>query len=214
MDSTQSDEAVLIPKSKSKGKAAAVDASPPPPPVATKATPLKRRVRWKKCVAIVDFFLRLSACGAAFAAAAAVGNAEQILPFFTQFLQFHAQYNDLPTLTFFVVANASTGGYLVLSLPISIVCIVRPLAVGPRLFLIILDTIMTTLTISAASAATAIMYLAHNGNAEANWIAICQQYTDFCQQITGAVVASFVAAVILIFLVTVSAFALKKTTSH
>ncbi|KAL5575924.1 hypothetical protein UlMin_017623 [Ulmus minor] len=161
MDSTQGDEAVLIPKSKSKGKVAAVDASPPPPPVTTKATALKRIVGWKKCVAIVDFLLRLSGCGAAFAAVAA----------------FHAEYNDLPTLTY------------AYSFTLYVIC---------RL----LSTI------------NPIMYLAHNGNADANWIAICQQFTEFCQQISGAVVASFVTAVILIFLVMVSAFALTKTTSH
>lgn len=72
---------------------------------------------------------------------------------------------------------------------------------------------MTALTIAAAGATTAIMYLAHNGSTDANWLAMCQQYTDFCQQVTGAVVASFVAAVFLILLVAVSAFALKRS-SH
>jgi hypothetical protein len=42
---------------------------------------------------------------------------------------------------FFVIANAIASGYLVLSLPFSIVCIVRPHLVGPRLFLIIVDTV-------------------------------------------------------------------------
>jgi len=36
---------------------------------------------------------------------------------------------------------ALVGGYLVLSLPFSVVAIIRPHAVGPRLFLIILDTV-------------------------------------------------------------------------
>lgn len=42
---------------------------------------------------------------------------------------------------FFVIAMAMIGGYLVLSLPFSIVAIVRPHAVGPRLLLLILDTV-------------------------------------------------------------------------
>ena len=69
---------------------------------------------------------------------------------------------------------------------------------------------MTALTIATAAAATAVMYLAHNGSADANWPAICMQYTNFCQQISGAVVASFVAGVFLMSLVAVSAFALKN----
>ncbi|KAF4371070.1 hypothetical protein G4B88_002999 [Cannabis sativa] len=188
MDSKQSsDEAVLIPKSRSKGKAVVDDASPAPAPapppaaavVSNKKVTIARRVGWKKGIAIFDFVLRLCAAAAAFAASVAAAQAEEILPFFTQFLQFHAEYNDLPTL---------------------------------QLLLLILDTIMTTATIGAAGASSAIMYLAHNGSVDANWLAICQQFTDFCQQITGGVVASFVAAVILIALVAISAVALKKTT--
>ena len=99
MDSKQSnDETVLIPKTKSNKGKAVVDASPAPAAVGTTKATLVRRVGWKKGVAIFDFVLRLSAAAATFAAAAAVGQAEQVLPFFTQFLQFHAQYNDLPTL--------------------------------------------------------------------------------------------------------------------
>lgn len=42
---------------------------------------------------------------------------------------------------FFVITMAIVAGYLVLSLPFSIVAIIRPHATGPRLFLIILDTV-------------------------------------------------------------------------
>ena len=43
---------------------------------------------------------------------------------------------------FFVIAMAIVGGYLVLSLPFSIVSIVRPQAVGPRVLLLVLDTVI------------------------------------------------------------------------
>lgn len=67
-----------------------------------------------------------------------------------------------------------------------------------------------TLATSAAGSSAAIVYLAHNGNSDANWLAICQQFTDFCQRVSGAVVASFIAVVLLIFLVVLSALALRK----
>lgn len=70
---------------------------------------------------------------------------------------------------------------------------------------------MTALTISAAGATTAIVYLAHNGNSNTNWLAICLQFTDFCQQASGGVVASFIASVIFMILVMNSALALKTT---
>ena len=50
-------------------------------------------------------------------------------------------YTHIHICRFFVIANAAVGGYLVLSLPFSIACIVRPQKVGPRLLLIILDTV-------------------------------------------------------------------------
>ena len=100
MDSNQStEEAVLVPKSESKGKAVD-DASRAPAPAiaATKKFTVVRRVGWKKGIAITDFVLRVCAASAAFAAAVAAGQAEQVLPFFPQFLQFHAQYDDLPVI--------------------------------------------------------------------------------------------------------------------
>lgn len=69
---------------------------------------------------------------------------------------------------------------------------------------------MLALSTAAASAAAAIVYLAHNGNSSANWIAICQQFDDFCRRISGAVVAAFVAAVIFIVIVVMSGFALRR----
>lgn len=69
---------------------------------------------------------------------------------------------------------------------------------------------MAALTTAAASAAAAIVYLAHNGNPNTNWLAICQQFSDFCQNVSGAVVASFIAAVIFMFLIVLSALALRR----
>ncbi|KAK4392046.1 Casparian strip membrane protein 1 [Sesamum angolense] len=164
----------------------------------------------KRGVAIFDLILRISAAAAALGATIAMGTAEQTLPFFTQFFQFQASYDDLPTFSFFVIAMAIVTAYLVLSVPFSIVCIVRPVAAAPRLLLILCDTLAVTLATSAGGAAAAIVYLAHNGNSDANWLAICQQFTDFCQRVSGAVVGSFIAVALLIFLVVLSAIALKK----
>ncbi|KAL9373974.1 hypothetical protein Peur_033594 [Populus x canadensis] len=165
---------------------------------------------YKKGLAIFDFVLRLGAVVTALAAAATMGTTDQTLPFFTQFFQFQASYDDLPTFQFFVIAMAIVSGYLVLSLPFSIVAIVRPHATGPRLLLIILDTVALTLNTAAAAAAVAIVDLAQNGNSSANWLGICQQFDDFCQKASGAVVASFIAAGVLLFLIVISALALRK----
>ncbi|CAI8602424.1 unnamed protein product [Vicia faba] len=165
---------------------------------------------WKKGIAIVDFILRLGAVAAALGAAASMGMSDQTLPFFTQFFQFEASYDSFTTFQFFVISMAIVAGYLVLSLPFSIVAIIRPHATGPRLFLIILDTVFLTLATSSAASAASIVYLAHNGNQDTNWLAICNQFGDFCAQTSGAVVSSFVAVVVLLVLIVMSALALGK----
>ncbi|XP_030448946.1 casparian strip membrane protein 1-like [Syzygium oleosum] len=184
----------------SKGKAPLIPAPLPPP----------RPDGWRKGIAIFDFILRICAIVTALATAASMGTSEETLPFFTQFFQFQASYDDIPAFEFFVIAMAIVGGYLVLSLPFSIVTIVRPRAVGPRFLLLILDTAALTLATSAGAAAAAIVYLAHNGNPNTNWLAICQQFGDFCQKVSGAVVGSFIAVVLLMVLVVLSAMALRR----
>ncbi|XP_045809172.1 casparian strip membrane protein 1 [Trifolium pratense] len=165
---------------------------------------------WKKGIAILDFILRLGAVAAALGAAATMGMSDQTLPFFTQFFQFEASYDSFTTFQFFVISMALVAGYLVLSLPFSIVAIIRPHATGPRLFLIILDTVFLTLATSSGASAAAIVYLAHNGNQDTNWLAICNQFGDFCAQTSGAVVSSFVTVVILVVLIVMSALALGR----
>ncbi|XP_068664234.1 casparian strip membrane protein 2-like [Aristolochia californica] len=197
------------PSTESRGKAALATTAVAAPAAAVVAAK-KMRGGWKRGLAIFDFILRLAAIASTLAAATAMGTSGETLPFFTQFFQFQASYNDLPAFTFFVVGNAIASGYLVLSLPFSIVGIVRPTIVGARFLLLIFDTVMVALTTASAAAAAAIVYLAHNGNSSANWIAICQQFNDFCQRISGAVVASFIAAGIFMLLVMMSAMILRK----
>ncbi|XVE79212.1 hypothetical protein DITRI_Ditri14bG0039400 [Diplodiscus trichospermus] len=195
--------AINVPETKAnaKGKAPVV--------VSSKATVQQPKRGSKKVIAISDFLLRLCAIGAAIGAAVTMGTTDQTLPFVTQFFQFQAQYNDIPAFVFFVIATAIITGYLLLSLPFSIICIIRPYATTPRLLLVIFDTAMMGLTIATASASASIVYLAHNGNPSTNWLAICQQFGDYCQSGSGAVVGSFIAGTILMFIIVLSAFALK-----
>lgn len=85
-------------RTRSNGKGKSIDGDHAPQPAAaivvtTKATPLQKG-GMKKGIAILDFILRLGAIGSALGAAVLMGTNEQILPFFTQFLQFHAQWDD------------------------------------------------------------------------------------------------------------------------
>lgn len=97
--STKSNEtAIHITESKSaKAKSAA------PPPVAISATTKAashQQGGWKRGVVIFDFILRLCALIAALTATITMGTTDQTLPFFTQFFQFQASYDDIPTFTY------------------------------------------------------------------------------------------------------------------
>jgi uncharacterized protein (TIGR01569 family) len=70
--------------------------------------------------------------------------------------------------------------------------------------------IIAALLTAAAAAAAAIVDLAHSGNLRANWVPICMQFHGFCQRTSGAVVGSFLAVLVLLFLVILAAFAIRK----
>ena len=101
MDSRKDNEvaAVTVPESKDSAKGKAVSWGAPistDPSVSTKAAPLPRPARWRKGVAIIDFVLRLGITGAAMGSAVLMGHNEEFLPFFTQFLEFHAKWSVFP----------------------------------------------------------------------------------------------------------------------
>ncbi|OVA12195.1 Uncharacterized protein family UPF0497 [Macleaya cordata] len=138
-------------------------------------------------VSIVDFVLRLFALIGTLGSAISMGTTDETLPFFTQFVRFKAEYDDLPSFgfpldvvynfMFFVAANAVA---------------------------------MLDLLTAAASAAPAIVYLAHEGNARANWFAIWQQFNSFCERISGSLIGSFGGIVMFILIILFSSIAISR----
>ncbi|KAG5521230.1 hypothetical protein RHGRI_033700 [Rhododendron griersonianum] len=163
-----------------------------------------------KGISILDLVLRAVAIVATLASAVAMGTTNETLPIFNQFIQVKAQYNDLPTFTFFVIVNSVVCFYLVVSLPMSVFHIVRSGARISRVILIFLDSVMLALLTVGAAAAAAIVYLAHKGNASANWLAICQQFNSFCERVSESLIGSFGAILGFIVLILLSAIALCR----
>jgi len=124
---------------------------------------------FRRCLAVIDFLLRVAAFGATLAAAISTGTADERLSVFTNFFQFHARFDDFAAFTLLVVGNAVAAGYLVLSLPFSGVGIVHPGATGVRLFLLLCDVVVMCLLTAAGAAAAAVVYVAHWGSRRANW---------------------------------------------
>ncbi|KAJ7953837.1 CASP-like protein [Quillaja saponaria] len=166
--------------------------------------------RLNRGLSVLDFILRIIAGAGTLASAVTMGTTNETLPFFTQSIQFRAEYDDIPSFTFFVIGNSIACGYLVLSLVLSLFHIVRSAAVNSRILLLAFDTAMLGLLSAAASAAASIVYLAHKGNSDANWFAICQQFNNFCERISGSLIGSFVAAFLLILLIITSAVTISR----
>ncbi|KAL3378715.1 hypothetical protein AABB24_004571 [Solanum stoloniferum] len=161
-------------------------------------------------ISFLDFIMRIVAILGTLGSAIAMGTTNESLPSFEQFIRFKAEYKNLPTFTFFVVANGIVSAYLAVSLVLSILHIVMSGARITRVVLIFFDTVMMAFLTSGASAAAAIVYLAHKGNARANWIAICQQYNSFCDRASGSLVGSFIGVLVFLLLIILSALALSR----
>ncbi|KAK1419925.1 hypothetical protein QVD17_29365 [Tagetes erecta] len=167
-----------------------------------------------KGISVMDLILRLVGIAGTLGAAIAMGTNEQTLPFFTRFVRFDAQYDDFRSFRLFVIVNAIVCAYFFLTIPLSVVHIMRSAARGTRRLLIILDTVMLALLTAGASAAASIVYLAHNGNNSTNWLPVCQQYGDFCQGASGSLIGSFGAIVVLILAILLGAIALSRQLKH
>ncbi|XP_020218221.1 CASP-like protein 6 [Cajanus cajan] len=171
------------------------------------ASPRKGLIRG---LSIVDFILRIVAATSTLGSALSMGTTRETLPFTTQFVKFRAVFKDLPTFVYFVTSNSIVCVYLVLSLALSFFHIVRNKAVKSRVLLVFLDSVMFGLLTTGASAAAAIVYIAHYGNSSANWFPFCRQYNNFCERISGSLIGSFIAVVIFIILILMSAISISK----
>lgn len=69
---------------------------------------------------------------------------------------------------------------------------------------------MMALLTGAASAAAAIVAVAHNGSTGANWLPICQQYRSFCGRISGSLIGSFISIIVLVLIIIVTSVAISR----
>ncbi|KAI3453561.1 hypothetical protein Pfo_010224 [Paulownia fortunei] len=156
----------------------------------------------KRGVAVLDFILRLVAIIATLASAIAMGTTDESLPFFTQFIRFRAKYNDLPMFT----QVFRSGEFYCKRLLSSFSSTVhlphhKEWCTKQQGGLDILRR---------ASAAAAIVYLAHKGNTRTNWFAICQQFNSFCERVSGSLIGSFGGMIVFILLILMSAATLAR----
>ncbi|XP_073048107.1 CASP-like protein 1C1 [Primulina eburnea] len=133
------------------------------------------------------FVLRLVALGATVSATLIMVTSHDSAEFFS--VKFEANYKKSPAFNYFVIMNAIASGYtFILSfLPVKT-------SYGHLVFL--LDLVMTLLLDSSMSACLAIGQVGKNGNSNAGWLPICGQVPKFCDHVTAALIAGFVASIV------------------
>ncbi|KAK7257440.1 hypothetical protein RIF29_31424 [Crotalaria pallida] len=130
--------------------------------------------------------LRFLAFAATFSAVIVMATSHERISFLT--ISFETKYTNSPSFKYFVISNSvvTVYGFCVLLLPEE--SLLWRLVVA-------LDLVFTMLLISSISAALAIAEVGKNGNTYAAWLPICGSVPKFCHQVTGALIAGFVAVI-------------------
>ena len=63
---------------------------------------------FRRCLALIDFVLRVAAFGPTLPAAISTGTSDERLSVFSQFFQFHARFDDFPAFTYGSFLSHST----------------------------------------------------------------------------------------------------------
>ncbi|ERN06224.1 hypothetical protein AMTRI_Chr06g192230 [Amborella trichopoda] len=142
-----------------------------------------------KTLFIFQLFLRLIAAIASLAAIFITITSKQTITLFGA--PFTAKYSYSSALRFFVVANGIAAAYSLISLPF--VCLLKYPRCNPRFhfFVYTIDLMMLCLLMAGLSAATAISYVAKNGDEHSGWLPICNTFHRFCSRTGVALVFSY-----------------------
>ncbi|XP_028796272.1 CASP-like protein 1C2 [Neltuma alba] len=142
---------------------------------------------------ICHLVLRFLAFGATLSSVIVMATTHERLGFSFFPFYYEAKYTNTPAFRYFVIANSvvTVYGFFVMFLP--------PKSLLWR-FVVALDLVFTMLLISSESAAVSIAYVGKKGNVYAGWLPICGQVRDYCNHVTGALIAGLAAVVIYVIL--------------
>ncbi|KAK7404988.1 hypothetical protein VNO78_06095 [Psophocarpus tetragonolobus] len=140
---------------------------------------------------VCHLLLRFVAFAATLAAVIMMATSHERATIFT--VSFEAKYTNSPAFKYFVVAFSviTVYGFLVLFLPAK--SLLWRLVVA-------LDLVFTILLVSSFSATLAIAQVGKKGNNDAGWLPICDSVPKYCDQVTRALIAGFVAMIVYIIL--------------
>ncbi|CAI9756480.1 unnamed protein product [Fraxinus pennsylvanica] len=138
------------------------------------------------------FLLRFLALGAAVTATVIMVTSKDTAQVLN--MKFEAKYTNSPTFKYFALINAIASGY-------TLIMLFFPSKSSCGHLILVFDLIMALLLDSSISACLAIGQVGKKGNSHAGWLPICGQVPKFCDHVTGALIAGFLAAVIYFLII-------------
>ncbi|XP_057797470.1 CASP-like protein 1C1 [Salvia miltiorrhiza] len=130
--------------------------------------------------------LRLVALGASVSAIVIMVSSHDSAQLFS--MKFDAKYSHTPTFKYFVLVNGIASGY-------TFILLFFPSKSSCAHIILLLDLMMALVLDSSISACVAIGQVGKKGNSHAGWLPICGQVPKFCDHVTGAIAAGFIAAI-------------------
>ncbi|KAG4942023.1 hypothetical protein JHK85_046669 [Glycine max] len=173
----------------------------------TKLKVLDRRVR------ITELVLRCVSLGLGVVAIVLVVTDSQVKEFFS--FQKKAKFTDMKALVFLVVANGLTVGYSLIQGLRCVVSMVRGnvLFSKPLAWLIFSGDQVPAYYISLFSLVWFVSrsgVLGRTGQAELQWMKVCNMYGKFCNQMGEGIASAFVVSLSMVVLSCISAFSLFR----
>nr|CAD1822675.1 unnamed protein product [Ananas comosus var. bracteatus] len=139
-------------------------------------------------VKVAEVVLRCLICGLGVIAAALVGTDSQVRRIFS--LEKRARFTDMKALVFLVIANGVAA------------------ALGMAIFSC--DQMMAYVALAAVAAAAESAVLGQFGQAELQWMKICNLYSKFCTRVGEGIVSAFLVSISMVTISCISAFNLFR----
>ncbi|XP_031132170.1 CASP-like protein 1B2 [Ipomoea triloba] len=123
-----------------------------------------------------------------------------------------AKFQHTPAFVFFVIANGLGSLHNLLMLVTEVIGPKYDFKFkGIRLLLVaLLDTVNVALVSGGMSAAAFMGQLGRDGNSHARWSRICDKFNTFCDHGTGAIIASFIALLLMIITTLITLIKLRN----
>ncbi|KAJ4823075.1 hypothetical protein Tsubulata_009601 [Turnera subulata] len=122
-----------------------------------------------------------------------------------------AKFSDQPAFIYLVAAMFVAALYSIPSAVASFTVISKPeLATKFLLHFAVLDLLLLGILATAVGAAGGVGYIALKGNNHAGWGKLCNMFEKHCRRLSSSVALSLVASVVLLILVMLSVFSLRR----